>query len=84
MIKTIWAKEEGNRGQHILLRENDLEWAMYELPATSYSAGTASTYPLADMYAGSTLYGEIEQEFGVGAATEMLVSMAAMQQQKRG
>jgi streptogramin lyase len=77
-IQTVWSIESDTQGQHIVIKPSEIEWAIYELPSTSFSAGSAVIYQHDDMKLNSNLYKDIVLVFGQNVADAMLDSLSKM------
>lgn len=67
-----WFKESDNRGQNVLITNERIEWASYEIPCTSNSGGGANYYSLNELYLGSDLFNKLSDAFGESIGDEML------------
>lgn len=74
-MQTIWTKEEGSTGQDIIIRRDKIEWARYDIPGTSHSAGSATYYQHTDLVLYSPLYHQIAEAFGESVAQQALYAV---------
>ena len=67
-----WFKESNDLGQNVLITNERIEWASYEIPCTSNSGGGDNYYRLEELSFGSDLFTKLSNAFSESIAAEML------------
>ncbi len=72
MIIPTWSTEKEDKGYALVLKEQFIELTIYDIPATSYSAGGMYSYAVQDFDENTEAWKQISAIWGENVAREVL------------